>query len=202
MKIINEPHGSRLSWNSNRWKKPSGCEGKCYGSGKNASNFECYAGFGFEEWLFNESYQAIDIDGVNYQYGFIQCFHRNRSRANTLFKFFHLWTRRCDGSCEKSNNGQFYKVGLIKNLEVLALTDYSFDKDFPSPIEKFNLRTPELEKIFPNGILPSQDDQRFFNVRFPVEENQGLFMITTEQILQQPLSNAALPAYRFRTYRV
>ena len=83
---------------------------------------------------------------------------------------------------------------------MLALNDYSHNKGFPHPIEKFNLRSPKLDKLFANGILPSQDDQRFFNVRFPVEENQDLYKITTEQILQMPLSNDVLPAYRFRSY--
>ncbi len=73
-------------------------------------------------------------------------------------------------------------------------------KGFPNPIEKFNLQTPKLEKLFPKGILPFQNDQRFFNVIFPVQENQDLYKITTEQILQQTLSNDVLPAYRFRTY--
>lgn len=149
MKIIYEPHGSRLSWNSNGWNKPSGCKGKCYGYGDEPSNFECLAGFGFEEWIFNKSFQALDNEGVNYQYGFIQCFHKNSSRANTLFKIFHLWTRRCDGCCEKSNNGQFYKVGIVRNLEVLALNNYSNNKGFPNPIEKFNLSSPKLDKLFP-----------------------------------------------------
>jgi hypothetical protein len=87
MKIIIKPHGSRLSWNSKGWKIPSGCQGKCYGIGKDPSNFECFAGFGFEEWLFNEDFQRKD-EGVNYQYGFIQCFHKNKSRTNSLFKVF------------------------------------------------------------------------------------------------------------------
>jgi hypothetical protein len=199
MKIISKPYGSRLSWNSNGWKNPSGCQGKCYGTGNEASNFECFAGFGFEEWLFNEDFQAKD-KGVNYQYGFIQCFHKNKSRANSLFKVFHIWTRFCKGCCEKSNQGELYKVGTIKNLEVLNFNDFSSDKNFENPVKKFGLKSPSLDKLFPNGILPSQEDARFFNVRFPVEENKGLFRITEEEILACPLRKESLPAFRFRTY--
>jgi hypothetical protein len=201
MKIIDESHGCRLSWNSNGWKNPSGCEGKCYGNGDEPSNFECYAGFGFEEWLFNESFQAKH-KGVNYQYGFIQCFHKNKSRANSLFKVFHIWTRFCKGCCEKSSEGKFFKVGMIKNLEVLALNDFSSDKSFHNPVQKFGLSPSKLEKLLPEGILPSQGDPRFFNVRFPVEENQDLFRITTKEILARPLKNESLPAFRFRTYNL
>jgi hypothetical protein len=199
MKIINKPYGSRLSWNSNGWKKPSVGQGKCFGTGNEASNFECFAGFGFEEWLFNEDFQA-KVKGVNYQYGFIQCFHKNKSRANSLFQVFHIWTRFCKGCCEKSNQGEFYNVGTIKNLEVLNFNDFSSDENLENPIKKFGLSSSKLEKQFPKGILPSHGDPRFFNVRFPVEDNRDLFRITMEQILARPLKNEFLPGFRFRTY--
>jgi hypothetical protein len=39
----------RLSWNSNNWFKPSGCNGKSISS----TTFEGLYGFGLEEWLFD-----------------------------------------------------------------------------------------------------------------------------------------------------
>jgi hypothetical protein len=42
---------TRLTFNSNNWKKPPGK----YGKSNNPNSFEGKYQFGFEEWLFNES---------------------------------------------------------------------------------------------------------------------------------------------------
>ncbi len=89
---------------------------------------------------------------------------------------------------------------MIRNLEVLNLNDFLSDKNFENPVQKFGLSSPKIEKLFPKGLLPSQGAQRFFNVRFLVEDNQDLFKITKEEILAHPLKNESIPAFRFRTY--
>lgn len=52
---------SRICWNSNDWKKPSGFEGKS----KNRDSYEYQYGFGHEEWIFDTT---KIIDGYHYAY--------------------------------------------------------------------------------------------------------------------------------------
>lgn len=52
---------SRICWNSNNWKKPSGDEGKS----KNKDSYEYQYGFGHEEWIFDTN---KIIDGYHYAY--------------------------------------------------------------------------------------------------------------------------------------
>lgn len=53
---------SRICWNTNNWKRPSGSEGKS----RVASSYENSVGFGHEEWLLDDS--RVLPDG--YHYGF------------------------------------------------------------------------------------------------------------------------------------
>lgn len=206
MEIINETHGSRLSWNSNGWKYPSGCDGKCYGSGNEPSNFECSHGFGFEEWLFNEKFQCEATDGHIYQYGFIQCFHNNKSKQNHLFEEFLLWTRKCEGCCDEKNNGDFYYVGTIKDLEVL---DFNFDfrkiDCLVNPIE-YVTNTYKMDKELKGKLKdeenPGQDDSRFFNVRFKVNENKSIYDNVSNNIAENCNKIKKIGLNRFLCYKL
>jgi hypothetical protein len=208
IKINREPYGSRLSWNCLDWVFPSGCSGKCYGSGPSPSNFECIAGFGFEEWLFNVEFRCFE-NGVEYQYGFIQCFHNNRSKQNHVFEEFLLWTRMCDGSCDKVNRGKFYFLGTIENLEVL---DFEFDYNkltcLKNPIDFLvNETNPKLSEDVKSKLLkydhPMEQDNRFFNVRFKVSENLEFLNVAKSQpILQSSQNSVSVPGNRFRCYKL
>jgi hypothetical protein len=54
-------------------------------------------------------------------------------------RIIHLWDRFCKGCCEKSNQGEFFKVGTIKNLEGLSFNDFSSDKNFENLVKKCGL---------------------------------------------------------------
>ena len=206
--IMSDSYGSRLSWNSLDWLLPSGCSGKCYGSGPDASNFECIAGFGFEEWLFNKEFRCKQND-IEYQYGFIQCFHNNKSKQNYLFEEFLLWSRLCDGSCDRANQGKFYFLGTIKNLEVLDLNfDFTEVPCLRNPIQFLvNEKNPNLSEDLTTKLLkykhPSDHDKRFFNVRFKVSENLGFLNVAKSQpILNLNQKSISVPGNRFRCYEL
>lgn len=59
---------ARLSYNTKRWTKPSGPEGK-----SKSQIHEHIYGFGFEEWIFNEKFK--DKDG--YHFGYIDGIRKN-----------------------------------------------------------------------------------------------------------------------------
>ena len=64
---------ARLSFNTNGWIKPSGSIGKS----KSETTFEFNYGFGFEEWLFYNSYSYIDENGEKWNFGYIEGIHKN-----------------------------------------------------------------------------------------------------------------------------
>lgn len=107
---------TRLSWNSNGWKKPSGTPNKCFGTGESRL-YECIHGFGWEEWLFRFTKHN---DG--YCYGFLQCFNKI-GREKQFFNELYLYTRKCEGSCQVKAKSISYYVGKIKNVEVLDRRD-------------------------------------------------------------------------------
>lgn len=64
---------SRLSFNTNGWVLPSGPIGKS----KSDTTFEYQNGFGFEEWLFNNSACYRDKKGIIWNFGYIEGIHKN-----------------------------------------------------------------------------------------------------------------------------
>jgi hypothetical protein len=69
---------TRIAFNTNGYKNPSGPDGKS----QRSSSFECREGFGWDEWLFNEDFL---IDG--YYYGFIRGFAPEKPR---IYKEIYL----------------------------------------------------------------------------------------------------------------
>ncbi len=61
---------TRLCWNENGWKKPSGAAAKL-----EHGTFNVDFGFGFEEWFFSSKFE---IDG--WRYGFIQGANKSQNR--------------------------------------------------------------------------------------------------------------------------
>ena len=112
-KIINSESGiyfTRLTPNSENWRKPTGVDGKC----SSAKLYEAEYGFGWEEWLFEEYY--LNLNDPNYRCkGFIQAFNKkNKSRK---IQRLYLYTKECNSK----NPAAFscYYVGYIENIEVI-----------------------------------------------------------------------------------
>lgn len=141
---------TRLSWNTNAWRNPSGWLGKS----RNESTHEGKHGFGFEEWLFDYS------KGINgYQYGFIRGFEtKNQKHANKIYNV-HLYSQ--------NNLGQYFYVGHIKQLEGISKQESEvIYKEY-----RFRNWLPEMEKTLVEveadvAKFRSVDPQLFCNVRF------------------------------------
>ena len=117
------PYFARVTPNNNDWTSPSGHAGKCPGT-PNEPNFECFAGFGFEEWFRNPCFQEMDENGDIWQYGYLQCFklakgNHLQNNQDTLFEDVCLWTRYCIDGCEGGNVGQAFPVAYISEIVVL-----------------------------------------------------------------------------------
>ncbi|MGF1849364.1 HNH endonuclease [Vibrio lentus] len=157
---------TRICWNSNNWKYPSGPEGKS----KDASSFEVEPGYGHEEWIFDLSKL---ISG--FKYSFLQGIntpkksHQGRTFKISLFCVYE---------------GKKLCVGHIDNVEcltreqaLLAVKEYNsndwfkemhqqlVDIDIPSPriieddpLFNFNIRfSPHDLVIYDNFIDISSD---------------------------------------------
>ena len=70
---------TRLSFNINDWQGVSGSIGKS----RNQIHEHIY-GFGFEEWLFNDSATMVDEKGVKWHYGYIEGIHKNYKPSDEL----------------------------------------------------------------------------------------------------------------------
>jgi hypothetical protein len=157
MKTINI---TRLAWNSNDWKSPSGRNNKC----KGVSNYECQSGFGWEEWLFNTNHQC-----EGYQYGFIQCFIAKSHKGKT-FEDLHLFTRKCEGNCDPSNKGILLYVGLIKEIEVLSGVEPCYQAIIDK--NKKRMRT-EVVRVGSDAVSFDSEPKEighWFNVRFKISD--------------------------------
>lgn len=97
---------TRLSWNTNAWRSPSGWIGKS----RSESTHEGRHGFGFEEWLFDFS---KTING--YQYGFIRGFETKKQKHAGKVYNVHLYSQ--------NNLGQYFYIGHIKQLQGISRYD-------------------------------------------------------------------------------
>lgn len=94
---------ARICWNTNRWIKPSGKDGKgTYGG------YEAEHGYGHEEWLFNTDFE---IDG--YVYGFIEPIRK--VWGNYIGK-----TLTIDFATREKKSGEAYYVGRLNEVEVIS----------------------------------------------------------------------------------
>lgn len=100
---------TRLSWNTNSWRFPSGWLGKS----RSSETHEGLHGFGFEEWLFDFS---KGIDG--YHYGFIRGFESKRELHASKVYNVHLFTQ--------NNLGEYFYVGHIMDAMGITRADSAF----------------------------------------------------------------------------
>lgn len=95
---------ARICWNTNKWKNPSGPDGKSTSDDSHEGEY----GFGNEEWLFDFSKM---VDG--YHYGYLQPINKGGKKYLSVPIDIVLYT--IDGKSKKR-----YLVAKIKNLHVLS----------------------------------------------------------------------------------
>lgn len=95
---------ARLCWNHERWKQPTGFDGKS----KDPRSYERSYGFGHEEWLFDTS-KVID----GYVYGYVTAIAR--SRAKYQDQCFDLSLYSINGETM-----QRWWIGTVRNITVVG----------------------------------------------------------------------------------
>lgn len=105
---------TRLCWNSNNWKNPSGKNGKS----NHPDTYEAQNGYGHEEWL-------LDISKLinGYHYGFIQAIAKNRDRY--YGQIFNLSFYSIN-----SDTKQRWWIGKINNLHIVGSDESKFIYEF------------------------------------------------------------------------
>lgn len=146
---------TRICWNTNGWKNPSGREGK-----SNSNNsFEGITGFGMEEWLFSEELQ---VDG--FQYGFLQGVNQNPPQRE--YFDVDLYT------VEDTKQGKFiYWVCSIKEVQILSKkVAYSTQKKtgFEKVVKRQLSSLPELKQV--DESISSFVGDQFLNIRFKLSD--------------------------------
>lgn len=148
---------ARLTWNTNKWVKPSGLQGK-----SKSSSFESENGFGHEEWLF-------DGDKVinNYKYGFLEPIHKHKNLYEGKTFDISLYTR--DGNLKKN-----YWVTTLKQVKVISheeakeVLDYYKENGWYDEMKydlyNLNLNTKQLDDWVKEGA------SHLFNVKFEASQ--------------------------------
>jgi hypothetical protein len=144
---------ARITWNTNKWIKPSGRNGKSINP-----SFEFEHGFGHEEWLFDGD-KAID----SFKYGFLEPIHKYRSKYEGKIFDISLYTR--DGESNQSFWGT-----TLKNVEVLTSKESDFVlahyqqegwyDSMKADLFNLNLDSKQLDKWI------KEDSSLLFNVKF------------------------------------
>ncbi|MDG0800833.1 hypothetical protein [Pectobacterium polaris] len=132
---------SRICWNSNNWKKPSGDEGKS----KNKKSYEYQYGFGHEEWLFDTS---KIIDG--YHYAYLQSIYNHGDRESVYD--ISLYTIKSEGS-KKTRYwlGEIIQIESVDSEESKRILKIYKEKgwydEMKSQLEAVGANTSEFDKI-------------------------------------------------------
>lgn len=151
---------SKICWNSEGWKFPSGSQGKSVAS----TSFEAEYGYGHEEWLFDKS---RIVSG--YHHAFLQTLNLKSDRH--VGKTYNIYLYTITGNIK-------YFVGQIKNANCIS-KDESSDiykiykqkgwlKEMVKEIEKAGADPTPFTKTPPH---------RFFNVKFEFGD-----IVTPEEI--------------------
>jgi hypothetical protein len=158
---------TRLTPNTNDWKTPSGRYGKCPG----INNWECLAGFGFEEWYRSELFRETDEKGKVWQYGYWQCFQTLTSHPPGEYIDFTVHTRVCPKGCTGNNKGEWYEVAHYKRVFVLS------ENERASASIRFANGILQIRKTLGNlgvDVVSNFDSPPInyykFNIKFLVEE--------------------------------
>ena len=162
---------TRLTFNSKDWQQPSGAYGKCPGD----NNWECRAGFGFEEWYRNKDFQR-DENGQIWQYGYWQCFKNPDTLSAGVYEDFTVYTRECPQGCKGNNKGKWYTVARYKKVVVLTAEERI------EAVQHFNNQIQHIRQTLQNMGLDvinyfdgQPDGFPQLNIKFLIEDEEYVF---------------------------
>jgi hypothetical protein len=160
---------TRITWNTEKWQRPSGSSGKSLYSGA----YEANTGYGHEEWLFDKT--SI-IDG--YHYAFLQSLNLESDKHVGKTYNISLFTT--------NNLGKKYEIGIIQKVECIS-------KKLSADIHAIYEKNGWLKRM-ENDLLKVNADVRkfkqmaadqFFNIRFQFRNvliNDELVEISDEDV--------------------
>lgn len=142
---------ARICWNTEGWRFPSGAEGKS----KDEKVFECYAGYGHEEWLldFSKKYNG-------YHYGFLQELNIKTNAHEGQVYDIHLFTI--------SPTKKRLYIGCLHNAECLTIAQSDKAEAYYRKKGWYKQMQEEVEKV--NGVSSYLGSGPLFNIRFKVED--------------------------------
>lgn len=162
---------TRITFNSNDWKEPTGRFDKCQGN----TLFEYKNGFGFEEWWNNNNFQ-IQINSEIYQFGFLQALNVKTVKPREIDSIT-LYTKF---------ESEYRIVAIIKNVTILNQTDLirnlsSETSIFSNALDtilfklnKLNNQSDKKEKInvaaFTAGPKCKNIERSFFNFKVKISD--------------------------------
>lgn len=153
----------RLTWNTNKWHKPSGHLWKKEWQGKNEKSYEQQHGYGHEEWLLNPVFKVEDT-----QFGFIQGI--SNYKKSEVIDELHLFT------IEDRTLTRYY-LGYLKNVQII--------NDGYSGIKK-------IEKWISGYIASMEQELKAVNAdyanlaKFGYRPNVS-FLVSEAELLMNPL---------------
>lgn len=188
---------TKLVWNSNGWKFPSGYDGKSTTQG----NFEAGSGYGHEEWLFDRS---KPLNGCHYS--FIQALNLETDRHVGKQLNISLYTATGNAqyyvgtiinaepiSVEEGlwAYGEYVKKGWLKNMvDDVAFVGADAEQFKSTPTEIFfNVKFKFANVVQPDELLRiSINDPNITNNRFNLLSQKGP-LIFDEVTLEEPDEN-------------
>lgn len=160
----------RLCWNNEKWRFPSGIDGKS----KDLNSYERTFGFGHEEWLFDRS--KVSDDG--FHYAFVQPLNlKSDKHYNKTFNL-HLYT--IDPDNDK------LLVGIIRN--VFCISKQDSEAEFLKYQQRGWMDDMKKQVEIKEGIWNSEialSPEIFFNIKFKfddVEEFEEYIYIGSDDI--------------------
>ena len=170
---------TRLTPNSDKWKKPSGKKGKCCSN--NSTLYECQHDFGWEEWLLNDFWSKKERFK-----GFVQAFNDRNTNVKSIERL-HFYTRVCNSRTSKVN----VYLGYIDNVNIFPIKDRALSKN------EIKTRGTELKKC---GLVIPKDGMfnKAHNIQFNTSDVHMLLMDEDEQYTL----NLAQGQYRFALYEI
>jgi hypothetical protein len=141
---------TRICWNTENWKFPSGSSGKSI----SAETYEAKQGYGHEEWLLDKS-KLIN----SYHYAFLQpLFIKSNKHVNKIYNI-NLFTI--------NNLSKKYFVGIIKNVECISKDESKRIYDFYKTKGWLGNMKKDIERVnADHKQFMSTSPQDFFNIRF------------------------------------
>lgn len=176
---------ARITFNTLDWSNPSGKSGKCPGK-----LWEKQAGFGFEEWYRNKSFQKEE-EGEIWQYGYLQCFKEFNNHKGMTYFDVDFFTRQCNGY--KSNwilAAKYRSIYVLNDKERMAAVQY-FSNELLSIRTELIRMGIDVASYYDN----QPDNYPQLNFKFMIKEENYLFNIQSP-INYVPKNNS----WRYRNF--